>query len=75
MTQIKKSELIEIFDTYISNDGKLKATVWYDSSHGIWGCSFYVDEVWQQDQWFPDHSERYAEDAAENFVMGILKLS
>lgn len=33
----------------------------------------YEDKVWHEDRLIKDHSESYAEDCAENWVLGVIK--
>ena len=63
---------------YYSDDGKRTASVHYD------GQSYYVKlftkkdltitDEWVKDEirYLPNKSERYAEDCAENWVLGVL---
>lgn len=36
-----------------------------------WGVRFYKDNMWVKDEVYKGKSESYAEDAAENYVLGI----
>ena len=36
-----------------------------------WGVRFYKDNMWIKDEVYKGKSESYAEDAAENYVLGI----
>ena len=36
-----------------------------------WGVRFYEDNMWIKDELYKNKSESYAEDAAENYVLGI----
>ena len=36
-----------------------------------WGVRFYKDKMWVKDEVYKGKSESYAEDAAENYVLGI----
>lgn len=56
-----------------SDDGLKKATVWYNGNE--WGCSFFVNNSYVDSRIFPGHSENYAFDAAENYVLGILTVN
>ena len=38
------------------------------------GCRFYKDNCWVKDEVYPSHSEIWAENAAENYVLGIKKV-
>ena len=42
----------------------------YKAERGF-GCRFFEDNVWVKDEVYTEHSEQYAEDAAENYVLGI----
>tara|TARA_B100001778_G_C18023829_1_gene377831 strand:+ start:167 stop:412 length:246 start_codon:yes stop_codon:yes gene_type:complete len=54
-------------------DQSKRAEVWKDEK-GNWGCRFWDYQVWKGDRLFEGHSEQYAENAAENYVLGILEL-
>ncbi len=53
-------------------NGNLRAEV-YSSEKGF-GCRFFKDNLWVTDEVYEGHSEQYAEDAAENYVLGIKEL-
>ena len=36
-----------------------------------WACRFYIDNKEVSEEIYVDHSESWAEDCAENFVLGI----
>jgi hypothetical protein len=36
-----------------------------------WGVRFYKDSMWVKDEVYKNKSEEYAENAAENYVLGI----
>ena len=36
-----------------------------------WGVRFYKDKMWVKDEVYKGKSESYAEDAAENYALGI----
>jgi len=67
----------EVLHNYYSEDGERTASVPYD------GQSYYVKMFtkkdltitaeWVKDEirYFPNKSERYAEDCAENWVLGV----
>ena len=38
---------------------------------GVWGIRMWEDMIWKSDEMIPGHSELYAENAAENYVLGI----
>lgn len=46
----------------------------YRLSNDEYGCRYYEDHVWKKDIIYYGHSESYAENAAENYVLGILQL-
>jgi hypothetical protein len=58
------------YSTYV--DGELRADVIKMDSH--WGCRFYNNNEVIKTEFYRGHSEAYAEDAAENFVLGIKKI-
>ena len=58
------------YSTYV--DGDLRADVIKMDSH--WGCRFYENNEVIKTEFYKGHSEAYAEDAAENFVLGIKKI-
>ena len=41
---------------------------------GHWGCRFYVDDKVVMTEFYKGHSESYAENAAENYVLGIKEI-
>lgn len=55
------------YSTYV--DGNKRADVIKLDGH--WGCRFYKDNTAIKTEFYKGHSESYAEDAAENYVMGI----
>ena len=57
---------------YWSDDKSKKAEV-YVTDQG-YGCRYYENHMWKNDVMYKDHSESYAESAAENYVLGILQL-
>lgn len=52
----------------------LKANVFFDYDEERPVVEFWKGESLVERRWVTDHSLRYAEDMAENYVMGILKL-
>lgn len=40
-----------------------------------WGGRFWKDQVFQTDELYAGHSESYAEDACENYILGIKKIT
>ena len=55
------------YSTYV--DGNRRADV--IKKDGDWGVKFYEDNKSIGIEWYPTKSEAWAEDCAENFVMGI----
>lgn len=55
------------YSTYV--DGNRKADVIKLDNH--WGCRLYEDGKLISTEFYKGHSEAYAEDAAENYVLGI----
>lgn len=58
-----------INSSYWSDDSKRKADV--GRSGDSWGVRFYEDNMWIKDEVYKGKSESYAEDAAENYALGI----
>ena len=58
------------YSTYV--EGNRRADV--IKKDGDWGCRFYVDNESIAVEWYPTKSESWAEDCAENYVMGIKNL-
>lgn len=56
------------FSTYV--DGDRRADVIQDST-GNWGIEMIEKNEFVRREFFTGHSESYAEDAAENYVMRI----
>lgn len=59
------------YSTYV--DGELRADVIKLDNH--WGCRLYKDNKIVKTEFYRGHSEAYAEDAAENYVLGIKKIN
>ena len=59
-----------VFSTFVNGD--LRADVIKLDSH--WGCRLYCDGKLLKTEFYRGHNELYAEDAAENYVMGIKKI-
>ena len=51
----------------------LRAETFVDTN-GNFGARFYKDNMWPVDELYKGHSEQYAEDAAENYVIGVKHL-
>lgn len=56
------------FSTYV--DGDRRADV-IKNSDGVFGIEMIENNEFVRREFFTGHSESYAEDAAENYVMGI----
>ena len=41
---------------------------------GVYGCTFFVDGAEVKQEMYPGKSEAWAEDAAENYVLGVKQL-
>ena len=41
------------------------------TNEGNYLVRMYDNQVWQEDRLIKGHSERYAEDCAENYVLGV----
>jgi hypothetical protein len=63
----------KILSTYTDQTLGLKA-ITFITEDGHFGTRFYKNGVWQTDELYEGHSEEYAENAAENYVMEIKKL-
>ncbi len=53
---------------YMHEDRKAEV---YLLPNGGYGCRYYENKVWKHDVVFHGKSEAWAEDAAENYVLGI----
>lgn len=70
----RKIKTVEkLLSTYTDQTLSLKAETFLDTN-GNFGARFYKDNIWQLDEIYKGHSEEYAENAAENYVMEIKKL-
>lgn len=61
----------KILSTFMQDN--LKAETFVDLN-GNYGVRFYKDNMWLVDELYKGHSEQYAEDAAENYVIGVKHL-
>jgi|TARA_R110000822_G_scaffold76716_2_gene184475 hypothetical protein len=61
-----------VFSHY-QKDSK-KATVVKQREKGYWGVHMSVDDKKGLLEWYPTHSETWAENVAENFVEGIRQI-
>jgi len=43
-------------------------------NNGVWGCNFYKGNELIKTELYEGHSESYAEDAAENYTLGVKQL-
>ena len=60
-------EFDDMYHTFI--DGNRKCEV--GKLDGVWGIRMWENQVWQEDRLIPGHSELYAENAAENYVLRV----
>ena len=65
-------EKVNYLSTYTK--GNLTAETFYDKKEKSYGIDMFEDNNFQQRELFPNHSEEYAENAAENYVFGIKKI-
>ena len=63
----------KLLSTYTDQTLGLKA-VTFITEDGTFGARFYKDGLWLVDELYEGHSEEYAENAAENYVMEIKTL-
>lgn len=66
-----KQETMMTLSEFWSDDNSKTATIILDN--GTYGVEFYQDNELIEYRTFPNKSLRYAEDAAENFTLGILR--
>jgi hypothetical protein len=62
-----------LHEFYGEVDGKKRWAQVFKVPQGF-HVSFFINQIFQQDLVIENHSEQYAEDAAENFTLGILNL-
>ena len=55
--------------TYV--EGDRRADVIRTEPNGVWGIEMFINGELRKRELYEGHSEIYAENAAENFVMGI----
>lgn len=60
----------KITSEYLSDDRLLRAQVFVTEA-GTWGIRMWKDQVFICDELYKDKAQGYAEDAAENYVLGI----
>lgn len=51
-----------------------QARVFFDSRDGVFGCQFLLNGQIRDVERFTGHSQSYADDAAENYVLGIKQI-
>jgi len=56
------------YSTYV--DGDRRADV-IKNTNGVWGIAMYENNEHVRTEFYNGHNEFYAENAAENYVMGI----
>lgn len=62
---------VDYFSTHWDKpNGERRAEV-FRRGDGVWGIEMYIKDAHYKTEVFEGHSESYAEDAAENFVLGI----
>jgi hypothetical protein len=61
----------KIIDTYVSDDKTKKAEIVLNRDE-TFSVSFYRDDVLVETRKYPENSIYYAEQVAENYVIGIL---
>ncbi len=61
----------KLLSTYTDQTLGLKA-VTFITEGGTFGARFYKDGLWLVDELYEGHNEMYAENAAENYVLGIM---
>lgn len=64
----------KILSTYCSAEDNLRAQTFLDKNNN-YGVRFFKENVWITDELYEGHSEVYAENAAENYVLGVKHLS
>lgn len=62
-----------LHEFYGEVDGKKRWAQVFKVSEGF-RVSFFINQIFQKNLVIKNHSEQYAEDAAENFTLGILNL-
>ena len=53
--------------------GKERWALVYRTLDNQYLVRFFINQVWREDRYISDHSEVYAEDTAENFVLGVIE--
>ena len=64
--------MIKELSVYMSDDGNKKAVILIDLKEEILTIEFYENDKIVKTKRFPDNSIYYVEDAAENWVQGIM---
>jgi len=57
----------DTYSTYVDSNKRVDVI----KLDGIWGCRFYEDYKVVKTEFYKGHSESYAENAAENYVLGV----
>lgn len=65
---------MELLSSYFSDDGVLEARV-YINNFGQFVNQYLVNNIIIKTESYEDHNEVYHENAAENFVLGVKKVS
>ena len=60
-------EFDEILHSYMNENKKAEVGI----RNGTFGIRMWKNNVWLKDELYKGHSEIYAENAAENYVLGI----
>ena len=72
MENTNQNNEYKIYSTYI--EGDRVAHVVKDKQNGYWGVHMKNGDKPGLTEYYPTHSESWAEDCAENFVLGIKKV-
>jgi len=72
---IEYSPNIEYLGTYDGPDGEIQRSVDLLCDRGVYGCSFFENDVHLTIKWYPDHNKYWAEDAAINYIEGRLDVT
>jgi len=68
--QVKKNKKKIVFSSYVQGDLKAETV----RMNGSWGVDYYNNSEFVKTEIYKGHSELYAENAAENYVLGIKKI-
>tara|TARA_B100000900_G_C20460596_1_gene667097 strand:- start:7 stop:201 length:195 start_codon:yes stop_codon:yes gene_type:complete len=58
------------FSSYVNGDRRADVI----KLNGLWGCVFYAEGKEIKQELYKGHNEMWAENAAENYVLGIKKI-